>query len=189
MPIIMPSLTTLLQAIEFASEKHRDQRRKGVDAHPYINHPIQVATLLATVGEVTDLAVLMAAVLHDTLEDTLTSEAELDQHFGVEVRKLVSAVTDDKKLPKEERKRLQIEHAPHIPRAAKLVKLADKICNVRDVMHNPPLHWTTERCSLYLDWAEQVVLGCRGICPALEACFDREIYNARALMLKLSQPV
>lgn len=189
MPITTPSLSSLLQAIEFASEKHRDQRRKGVDAHPYINHPIQVATLLATVAEVTDLVVLMAAVLHDTLEDTLTSEAELDQHFGVEVRKLVSAVTDDKQLPKEARKWLQVEHAPHIPPAAKLVKLADKICNVRDVTHNPPLHWTTERRALYLDWAEQVVLGCRGVCPALEACFDGEINKARALMLMLSQPV
>lgn len=183
MPNSPDTLSTLLQAIEFAADKHRDQRRKGVDAPPYINHPIQVATLLATVGGVTDVAVLMAAVLHDTLEDTITSEAELDEYFGVEVRQLVVAVTDDKSLPKDERKRLQIEHAPHIPSAARLVKLADKICNVREVMFNPPLDWSKERQCAYLDWAERVVFGCRGVNPALEACFDASLHKARASML------
>ena len=128
----------LLKAIEFASRKHSTQRRKDEEASPYINHPIAVTHLLADTGGVTDLVTLMAAVLHDTIEDTETTPSELDEHFGQTVRKVVEEMTDDKTLDKPVRKQLQIEHAPRLSRRAKAVKLADKIANVRDVMESPP---------------------------------------------------
>ena len=116
----------LLKALHFAAIKHRDQRRKGQEAAPYINHPIEVAEMLARVGNITDLIVLQSAFLHDTIEDTQTSAEEIEQLFGSEVRAVVLEVTDDKNLPKDVRKRLQIEHAPHLSDRAKLVKIADR---------------------------------------------------------------
>jgi guanosine-3',5'-bis(diphosphate) 3'-pyrophosphohydrolase len=169
----------LLQALHFSAEKHRDQRRKGRGASPYINHPIEVASVLATVGGVTDVATLMAAVLHDTLEDTETTPDELEARFGAEVRRIVEEVTDDKRLPKADRKRLQVERAPGASARAKLVKLGDKICNVRDVAHDPPVGWPLARRREYLDWTEQVVRGCRGCNGALERYYDALLAEAR----------
>ncbi|HEX5420938.1 MAG TPA: HD domain-containing protein [Gammaproteobacteria bacterium] len=165
----------------FAAEKHRDQRRKGARASPYINHPIAVAELLAVVGGISDAAALEAAVLHDTIEDTQTTAEELENAFGAEVRGLVVEVTDDKKLPKEERKRKQIEHAPHLSGRAKAIKIADKICNVRDMADAPP-DWPLERRMDYLAWAEKVVAGCRGTNAELEQCFDQVLTRGRALL-------
>jgi guanosine-3',5'-bis(diphosphate) 3'-pyrophosphohydrolase len=173
-------LAQLLIALQFAADKHRTQRRKDAEESPYINHPIQVATILATKGGVTDLPTLLAAVLHDTIEDTKTTPEELEDHFGPEVRSLVLEVTDDKQLPKEERKRLQIEHAPLRSLKAKLIKLGDKIANVRDVTATPPTDWDPERRRAYLDWTEQVVHGCRGCNPGLEACYDEALRVGRA---------
>jgi len=172
----------LLTALSFAARKHRDQRRKGAEAPPYINHPIEVADILARIGGVDDVTVLQAALLHDTVEDTQTSPDELDREFGSAVRTLVEEVTDDKTLPKSERKRLQIEHAPHLSPRAKLIKLADKICNVRDVMHTPPEGWDQRRRSDYLDWAARVADGCRGTNPELERHFDALLREARAVL-------
>ncbi len=172
-------IAAILKAIHFAADKHRNQRRKDVEASPYINHPIELAELLARVGGVTDLITLQAAILHDTVEDTKTSFAELDDHFGIEIRKVVAEVTDDKKLPKEERKRLQIEHAPHISTPAKQVKLADKISNVLGVTNYPPADWSLERREEYLDWTEKVVKGCRGSNPALENHYDNVLQTGR----------
>ena len=106
-------ITSLLKAVHFAADKHRSQRRKDVEASPYINHPIEVAELLARVGGATDLVLLQAAVLHDTIEDTKTSPEELEAVFGLEVRRVVEEVTDDKRLPKAERKRLQLASLPN----------------------------------------------------------------------------
>ena len=131
-----------------------------------------MAEVLARVGDVRDLTVLQAAILHDTLEDTDTSETELRDRFGAEVARIVVEVTDDKKLPKDERKRLQIEHAGSLSREAKLVKLADKICNVRDVQEDPPEKWNAERRRKYVAWSRQVVDRCRGTNAALERHFD-----------------
>lgn len=131
----------LLKALHFASLKHKDQRRKDAEASPYINHPIEVAELLARVGQVTDLVVLQSAILHDTIEDTRTTAEEIEALFGAEVRVVVEEVTDDKNLPKEVRKQLQVEHAPHISRRAQMVKLADKISNVRAIQETPPATW------------------------------------------------
>jgi guanosine-3',5'-bis(diphosphate) 3'-pyrophosphohydrolase len=173
-----PDLGLLLHALALAAHKHRDQRRKGADASPYINHPIAVANVLVNEGGVRDTDVLCAALLHDTLEDTLTSAAELLTEFGPAITAIVREVSDDRTLPQEMRKRLQVEHAPSLSRAAKLVKLADKICNLRDIDVTPPRDWTLERKQRYFDWARAVVDGLRGINPALEAAFD-EAYARR----------
>lgn len=174
--------SSLLAALRFAAQKHRDQRRKDEDASPYINHPIAVAEILARVGGVTDVAVLQAAVLHDTIEDTETTAAELEAEFGPEVASLVVEMTDDKSLPSPERKRLQVEHAPGVTHAAKLIKLADKICNVTDVTHSPPARWDIERRREYLDWTERVVAGCRGTNEALERYYDTRLAEGRQIL-------
>jgi GTP diphosphokinase / guanosine-3',5'-bis(diphosphate) 3'-diphosphatase len=170
-------LALLLKALSFAAHKHRDQRRKDAEASPYINHPIALAEVLAGEGGITDLEVLAAALLHDTIEDTATTLEELREHFGGRIAGMVAEVTDDKELPKTERKRLQIEHAAGISPGAKLVKLADKICNLRDVAGRPPANWDLERRREYFEWAKQVIDGLRGApgesTRALEAAFDQ----------------
>lgn len=168
----------IIHAIAFAADRHRNQRRKDSEASPYINHPIAVANVLANEGVIDDDAVLVAALLHDTVEDTQTSLAELAELFGQEVADIVAEVTDDKSLPTAERKRRQVEHAPYMSEQAKLVKLADKICNLRDIVASPPATWTIERKREYFDWARAVVDGLRGVNPTLESVFDNT-YAAR----------
>ena len=168
----LPGLCELLAALRFAAERHRGQRRKGLNASPYINHPIEVATLLARLGRVGDPEVLQAAVLHDTLEDTATSAAELERHFGARVRRLVEEVSDDPSLTWQERKRRQVERASRLSRGAQQIKIADKICNLCDLVHRPP-EWDRERKLRYFDWADRVVAGCRGSSPRLERLYDR----------------
>ena len=165
-------IAQLLQAIAFAAEKHRNQRRKDADASPYINHPIALASLLSQTGGVDDLVVLQAAILHDTIEDTETTYEEILAVFGKEVADVVMEVTDDKSLEKARRKQLQIDHAPHKSRAAALVKLADKTSNLRDVASSPPPEWSLERRREYFDWAKRVVDGLPKVNAALEAAFD-----------------
>ncbi len=165
----------LLKAISFAAEKHRHQRRKDKDASPYINHPIALAALLNTVGGIADVDVLQAAILHDTVEDTDTNFEELVAHFGRRVADIVMEVTDDKQLEQPRRKALQIEHAPHASREAALVKLADKICNLRDVATAPPDRWTLERRQEYFDWARQVVDGLPRVNEPLLAAFQEAL--------------
>lgn len=161
-----------VKAVAFAAERHRNQRRKDADASPYINHPIALANILANEGGITDMSVLCAAVLHDTIEDTETTADELRAAFGPKIMSVVLEVTDDKALAKEVRKQLQIEHAPHISTEAQLVKLADKISNLRDILASPPADWPMERKRAYFDWSAKVVAGLRGIHPQLEAVFD-----------------
>lgn len=165
-------MNQLIKAIGFAADKHRNQRRKDAEASPYINHPIALANVLANEGGIEDERTLIAAVLHDTIEDTETTAKDLERLFGKDVADIVLEVTDDKTLPKAERKRLQVEHAPHISRRAKLVKLADKICNIRDVADCPPAGWPLERRQQYFEWAKAVVEGLRGVHPELERVFD-----------------
>jgi len=165
-------LSLILKALEFAALKHRDQRRKDALASPYINHPIALANVLTREGGVSDPVVMAAALLHDTVEDTETTPAELREMFGDRIAGIVEEVTDDKNLPKAERKRLQVERAAHISREAKLVKLADKICNVRDVAYQPPAKWDLTRRREYFEWAKAVVDQMRGLHPGLERKFD-----------------
>ncbi len=162
----------LLAALHFAADKHRDQRRKDPEETPYINHPIEVAEVLVRVGGVEDFELLQAAILHDTIEDTDTTAEELEQAFGASVRRIVEEVSDDKSLPKAERKRLQIEHSVDLSDCAKQLKIADKICNVRDVTASPPSGWRNARQVEYLDWSQRVVEGCRRVNAELEREFD-----------------
>lgn len=162
----------LLKALRFAAEKHSDQRRKNAKASPYINHPIQVAELLWRVADVRDETLLIAAILHDTIEDTDAKPEDIRAEFGEEVLALVMEVTDDKSLPKVTRKQLQVEHAPHKSRSAKLLKIADKISNVGDIISTPPKDWSLDRRKEYLLWTEQVVAGLRGVNEKLERQYD-----------------
>jgi guanosine-3',5'-bis(diphosphate) 3'-pyrophosphohydrolase len=174
-------LALLLKALAFAAHKHRDQRRKDAEASPYINHPIALADVLVNEGGVTDVEVICAALLHDTVEDTDTTHEELTDAFGARIARIVAEVTDDEDLPKEERKRLQVEHAASISQEAKLVKLADKISNLRDVVEHPPAKWDLQRRREYFEWAKNVVDRMRGAHPRLEAAFDAAYSKSRIL--------
>jgi len=171
------NLPLVLHALEFATEKHRGQVRKDADATPYIQHPIALASLLWEVG-VHDAEVLAAAILHDTIEDTPTTHTELEEKFGRAVADLVAEVTDDKREPKAVRKQKQIDHAAHLSTGARLVKLADKICNLRDVANSPPADWPIERRREYFEWARAVVERIPEKHPKLAALFD-EAYAAK----------
>lgn len=178
MSINEADLKTLLKALAFAAHKHKDQRRKDVDASPYINHPISLADILCNEGHITDIETICGALLHDTVEDTETTAEELEREFGKTISNIVMDVTDDKTLPKAARKQAQIDHAAHISEKAKLVKLADKISNLRDVLDNSPADWSLERRQEYFDWAYKVIDQIRGTHTGLEALFD-EIYAQR----------
>lgn len=171
-------LRLVLKAVAFAAHKHRDQRRKDKGASPYINHPIALAELLSTVGQVRDPVVIAAALLHDTLEDTETTFAELQRAFGPKIAAIVLEVTDDMRLPRQRRKELQIEQAANISKSAKLVKLADKISNLRDILASPPTDWSLERKREYFEWAKKVIDQARGTNPKLERLFD-QLYRKR----------
>ncbi len=168
----------ILEALAFAAFKHRDQRRKDVHATPYINHPIALARVLSVEAGIKSSEVLVAALLHDTIEDTKTTREELARRFGRRIASIVAEVTDDKSLRKPARKRAQVEHAPHLSRQARLVKLADKTCNIRDVANNPPKGWPLKRRREYFDWAKAVVDRIRGTNAKLERMFDAA-YRAR----------
>jgi len=167
----------ILKALDFAAHKHRDQRRKDKRASPYINHPIELANMLWREGGVTDPVTVAAALLHDTIEDTETSWQELRGEFGDDVAEVVLEVTDVKWLKKAVRKRLQVAKAKYASERARLVKLADKICNLRDVAAHPPAGWSLERRREYFEWAKEVVDKLRGTHAGLERAFD----NAYAL--------
>lgn len=173
-------LARIADAIAFAAHAHRFQLRKDDPPTPYINHPLALVRILAVEAGIDDAEVLCAAALHDVLEDccgpgrewTLgEGRALLRERFGGGVLALVEAVTDDKSLAKDERKRLQVEHAAHAPHGARLVKLADKIANLRDIVSSPPADWPMERRQAYFDWADTVVAALRGTNARLEALF------------------
>jgi GTP diphosphokinase / guanosine-3',5'-bis(diphosphate) 3'-diphosphatase len=166
-------METVLRAAAFAAEKHRKQRRKDVEASPYINHPIQLAYILVQ-ADIEDPIVLAAALLHDTVEDTQTTLDELEIVFGYEIARIVAECTDDKALDKLDRKQAQIDRAANLSTRAKLVKLADKISNVSDIDGAPPAGWSLERKREYFDWAKKVVDRMRGTNATLEARFDAE---------------
>jgi (p)ppGpp synthase/HD superfamily hydrolase len=172
----------LLRTLSFAAAKHRDQRRKGNHQAPYINHPIEVATLVATIGGVQDVVVLQAAILHDTIEDTDTTPEEITREFGEEVCSLVLEMTDDMSMPSPERKQHQITRAAGLSSRAKIIKIADKIANVGDIARHPPPDWTLDRRRNYFDWTEKVIDQVRGANAALEASYDEVLRQARELI-------
>lgn len=180
----MGELSTLLQAVVFAADKHRDQRRKGEEASPYINHPVEVAALIAGVGE-TDIDTLVAAVLHDVIEDTDTKPEEVEAAFGPEVLAIVLEVTEeknkepeDKEKERQERRDRQLAGAPSLSRPAKLIRIADKTANVRDILMRPPKGWSEERKAATTEWCRLIVDACRDASPELAAQFDNLLDSA-----------
>lgn len=176
---MVQGLLLISRAAVFAARQHAGQRRKGKAREPYLNHLAEVASILAEVTDGTDAVLVAAGWLHDTVEDTDAERDDLVREFGEDVAALVAEVTDDKSLPKAERKRLQVANASRKSARAKLLKIADKISNLRSLMFSPPDHWERERLLEYLTWAEAVVAGCRGLNPKLDALFDTTLAQAR----------
>ena len=168
----MSDTLKIIRALDFAARKHAAQKRKGHAGEPYINHLAEVALMLAEATQGRDSNLIIAGLLHDVIEDQGVSHAELREQFGDDVADLVVEVTDDKSLPKTERKRLQVVTAPEKTDRAKMLKIADKVANLRSIRSSPPSHWDDERKRQYFVWAAQVVAGCRGVSPQLEALFD-----------------
>lgn len=175
----MQPLAFLLEAASFAAGKHAQQRRKAPPDTPYIKHPLEVAALLATTGQVQDPEWLTAALLHDTIEDTDTTGEEVERRFGRAVRLLVEEVTDDKTLPKPERKQRRIEAAPRMSPGARQLKLADMTCNLSDLARHAPPGWSEERIAEYAAWTEAVARGCLGLNSDLEAAFRESLQKLR----------
>jgi (p)ppGpp synthase/HD superfamily hydrolase len=165
-------IVLISRAWNFAAERHVTQRRKGEAQEPYVNHLAEVAELVATATEGRDANLVAAAVLHDTVEDTATLPTELASVFNSDIANLVAEVTDDKKLSKEERKKLQVQHAAAKSERAKILKLADKTSNLRSLINSPPSDWSQQRRKEYLRWALEVAKGLRGVNQWLEAKFD-----------------
>ena len=163
----------ILAAARFAAEKHAQQKRKGAAGEPYFNHLLEVAELVAASTDHLDVELLMAAFLHDTVEDTGVTLQELEARFGKNVAALVEEVTDDKSLPKEVRKQLQVQNAPKKSARAQTLKLADKISNLRSILASPPSGWDLERKQQYFEWARQVVSGLAAPNPFLKSEFDK----------------
>lgn len=178
--------STIIEAVHFAAQKHTGQKRKGAQGEPYINHPIHVAQILHSIGGVSNPDILSAAILHDTLEDTDTSESELEEKFGKTILELVKEVTDDKSLAKQKRKQLQIEHAPHLSEGATLIKIADKISNITDITTSPPKDWDTTRKQDYLNWGQAVVEKCKEVNRPLLDHFYSILEKAKTVLLAKS---
>jgi len=178
----MPPACLISEAAEFAARRHTGMLRKGRGNEPYINHLAEVANLLATATGGRDAELIAAGWLHDTIEDTATTQEELAEKFSERAAGLVAEVTDDMNLPKSTRRRLQVLHSPGKSPSAKLIKIADKISNIRARIFPTPSREQREDLADYLAWAEQVVAGCRGGNAALDALFDEVVANARATL-------
>lgn len=176
----VPPLSVVMRALAFATLRHTDQRRKGRRAQPYVNHLVEVALLVSETTAGTDPNLVAAALLHDVVEDQGVTPEEIATTFGPDIAGLVMEVTDDKALTSVERKRLQVEHAPHLTPRGKLLKLADKTCNLRSLADDPPEDWPQSRARAYVEWSRAVAAGLRGINPALEAAFDQAADEAIA---------
>jgi (p)ppGpp synthase/HD superfamily hydrolase len=172
-PCSAASVQRILAAARFAAEKHAQQKRKGALGEPYMNHLVEVAELIAASSNELDAELVMAGFLHDTIEDTSVTYQELENHFGRDVADLVAEVTDDKSLPKEMRKQLQVETAHKKSGRAQTLKLADKIANLRSILKSPPTGWNLERKQQYFEWARQVIAGIQRPNPFLKAEFDK----------------
>jgi len=176
-------MSMVVRAAYFAAEKHKDQRRRDVDATPYINHPLELASILIDEGGIDDAVTICAALLHDTIEDTNTTHEELAALFGKEIADIVLEVSDDKSLDAATRKRLEKEHAPHLSYRAKLVKLADKTANIRDIATMPPVGWTVERKREYFEFAKIIATGAQDASTLLYGVFikDYETLSVKSL--------
>lgn len=175
----MSDIADVARAFDFVARKHVSQRRKGTSEEPYINHLIEVAHLLAEATDGADTVLVMAGALHDVIEDTDVTADELARVFGAEITALVLEVTDDEALSYAERKRRQVETAPHISARAKLIKLADKTSNLRSLVASPPKQWDEARRREYARWSREVAVHCFGVNAALDRAFD-DAYQAAA---------
>ena len=169
----------LAQAFDFAARAHVDQRRKGAAEEPYVNHLTEVVALLSRSAHGNDVDLLVAGALHDAAERADVSLSSIEDQFGHGDAHIVEEVTDDRSLPKAERKRLQVETAPGKSIEARLLKIADKTSNLRSLVASPPASWDRKRLEEYAAWAEQVVAQCRNLDPFLEARFDEALDAAR----------
>jgi len=183
-----PELNQIFNAVIFAAKKHQGQVRKDKSRSPYVTHPVLVAQTLLEIGGVTESNILVAALLHDTIEDTSTTREQVRTNFGEDVLSLVLEVTDDKSLEKMERKRLQVLHAPHLSSRAKLIKLADKLTNCQDILFSPPRDWPLKRRQEYIQWGADVVSQMRSTNPELEAAFDQVLADAQEQLGFAVQP-
>lgn len=178
--IMKEPVSLIVEAAAYASEKHLMQRRKGYDQLPYINHPLQVACHLSEEGRVEDKYILAGALLHDVVEDTDTTVKDIEERFGSRIASIVAEVTDDPELDRAGQRQEQIEKAPKLSPHAQMIKIADKTCNIRDLM-NYPINWDNKRKLDYVQWAGKVVDGVRGVHPRLEGHFDKTVEQARAM--------
>jgi (p)ppGpp synthase/HD superfamily hydrolase len=167
------AIQSVLSAAQFAAERHAKQKRKGIAAEPYVNHLIEVAHLVSTALSEPDTNLIIAAMLHDTIEDAGVTRSDLARRFGNDVAGLVAEVTDDKSLPKQERKDLQVKNARKKSARAQVIKLADLISNMRGILNSPPADWEYERKADYFKWAKRVADGLASPNPVLKAEFDR----------------
>jgi (p)ppGpp synthase/HD superfamily hydrolase len=174
----MKEWVSVLRAADAAARWHVHQRRKGIAQEPYINHLLEVASLVTEATGGSDPNLVVAALLHDAVEDQGVPLEMIAHEFGKQVADLVLEVTDDKSLPKEERKRKQIETAPKKSKGAKLITLADKTSNLRTIAASPAADWSVRRQLEYIAWAKKVVVGLRGASPWLEQQFDVAVTSA-----------
>ena len=182
-------LDAFMDAVIFAAQKHQGQVRKDEQASPYVTHPLAVAKILYTLGKINDTSILIAAVLHDTIEDTNTTEAEIRDYFGEETLSIVLELTDDKSLKKMTRKQNQVNHASELSWKAKTIKLGDKLTNCQDILQSPPKNWAIDRRQEYIQWAADVVAQIRGTNPHLEAVFDEMLVEAEKSLNFTIEPI
>lgn len=172
------ALPRLLEALDFAAQRHSAQRRKGPDAAPYVNHLIEVAMLVSSVAGVEDVDVLIAAVLHDVLEDTPTSADEVEERFGSRVCRMVEALSDDKSLPRPRRRAITLEELPEMDAQVKVIKLADLSSNIKLL----PPNWSDERKLEYLEWSERAATICSCECEPLAELYWQRARATRAAL-------
>jgi (p)ppGpp synthase/HD superfamily hydrolase len=177
--VSMKDWVQVLAAADAAAKWHVHQRRKGPGQEPYLNHLLEVASLVAEATEGKDPELVIAALLHDAVEDQEVPKWIIEQRWGKGVAALVVEVTDDKSLPADERKRRQVDEAPGKSPRAKLLKLADKTSNLRAIAAGPPANWSVKRRLDYVDWAEKVVRGLLPANPWLEGEFSAALAMAR----------
>ncbi len=182
-------LDAIIDAVIFAARKHQGHVRKDETGSPYITHPLAVARTITTIGKIHDLSILIAAILHDTIEDTDTTQSEIRESFGEKILSIVLELTDDKSLKKMVRKQQQVIHASQLSWEAKIIKLADKLTNCQDILYTPPKDWSIDRRREYIQWAADVVTQIRGTNPPLEAAFDKMLTEAEENLLFSLQPI
>jgi (p)ppGpp synthase/HD superfamily hydrolase len=176
----MSGLVLVSRAADFAAGAHVDQRRKGPALEPYLNHLAEVAVMLSVATGGLDPVLVAASWLHDTVEDTAVTTADLEHHFGPEVAGVVAEVTDDKSLSRDERKRRSVLTIASKSRRAQYLKMADQASNIRALVTTPPAGWTMARLVAYVDWGEAIVARVSERNPQLEAYFRSAVADARA---------